>query len=323
MKYKVLLDMRKRYFDLFAAIVLLTVASISYFGSSNYLLSNFQALAFQILLGLSGLTLCFLLARRWILLSAGLISMFILGFSLGDILIPEKNMVGKADVTVAHFNVLQSNGRRNAVMKKIGEVDADLISLQEMDEQWLFAADSSLSTKYPYQSKKLWGRNYGLAVFSKFPIHNETVTWWGGVPNIVGSILINQQSVQFLSSHTSTPMSSKAHQNRNRHLACIAEYIADQDGPVIAMGDYNCVPWSREINSFKKFSGLKDSRKRFAATYPSKYSLLRIPIDYLWHSKDFDCLRFHVMDIPGSDHRGIAASYRFSTKNKLAQGKTP
>ena len=91
----------------------------------------------------------------------------------------------------------------------------------------------------------------------------------------------------------------------------MAEHLALQSGPRILIGDFNTVPWDQALLELRSATGLQDSRKSFAPTYRfKKIPFLHLPIDYILHSQEFECLRFKVLRKSSSDHKGIAGIYR-------------
>jgi len=192
------------------------------------------------------------------------------------------------------------------------KTEADLISFQEVSNSWGEALLEGLSETYPF-AFFTGGKCgiQGLAVFSKYPMKNVQSIRLAGMPNIEGEIQFADSSIRFVTSHTRSPITYTRYLQRNTHLKVLAAYLNTIEGPVIAIGDFNAVPWDTSILEFKKRSRLQDSRKKITPTFPSFLKFLGIPIDYIFHSKELSCLDFRSIDGTSSDHLGVIGYYKF------------
>ncbi|MFP4093071.1 MAG: endonuclease/exonuclease/phosphatase family protein [Cyclobacteriaceae bacterium] len=211
-------------------------------------------------------------------------------------------------VKVAHFNLLANNSSHVASVRLALSTDADLLSFQEVDMIWINQLVDGLSEEYPYFAFTN-GMYHGVAVFSRYPLEEIKTYRWTGEPTLTGDVLIDRQRIHFVATHTLSPRTAERYLNRNEHLEKLASYIREQNGPVMAIGDFNAVPWSQKMMKVKKVADLTDSRKGVVPTYPSKLREGGIPIDYILHSDEIACLQFEAIDPAGSDHRGIFGEY--------------
>lgn len=211
---------------------------------------------------------------------------------------------------VAHFNVLANNTSYEKSIRKAKHTDADLISFQEVNMQWINQLIDKLESDYPYYAF-VDGEYHGVAVFSRYPIKNVKSYYWTGEPTLTGDVQVEGQQVHFVTTHTLSPRSPERSRNRNQHLQKITEYVSNVEGPVMAIGDFNTVPWSHPLTYLKERAKLRDSRKSLAPTYPATYRL-GIPIDYILHSEELSCLRFDAVQAGGSDHKGVIGDYMFT-----------
>ena len=211
--------------------------------------------------------------------------------------------------------------------------EADLLSFQEVTPGWAEELTQRLGDAYPYYHVVSDPHDaQGMAIFSRHPLKNVQTRYWADVPNIVGDIdlttpretteaamrddnpfaggLPGDTTVHFVASHTLSPRSESRYRRRNEHIRHIAHYLQSVDGPVLAIGDYNAVPWNPSIVAMKEKARLYDSRRTFTPTYPSRLQDGGLPIDYVFHSDDFTCLDFYAVTAAGSDHRGVVGTYR-------------
>jgi len=285
--------------------------------SSNYYLDLLQSFTFHAFLGLLFFSIIFFLLK-WkssVLLSAAGIIVF--AFHL----LPHisnglhNGPAYGAPFTVAHFNVLASNTLYESSIRQALNTNADVISFQEVDMEWLNELVDRLADEYPYYVFAN-GSVHGVAVFARHPIEQTQTHYWTGEPTLTGDLLIHGNKVHFVTTHTLSPRSEARFRNRNQHLLHIAEYVKNLDGPVLAIGDFNAVPWSHHIVQVKQKTDLQDSRKSITATYPSNLKL-GIPIDYIMHSDELSCLRFDTIEASGSDHKGVLGEYALASPEML------
>ena len=223
--------------------------------------------------------------------------------------------------TVAHFNVLASNRQYDPVIEQALASEADLLSFQEVAPHWADQLTQRLRDAYPYYHVVTdpWDTR-GMAVFSRYPLKNVQTHYWTKSPNITGDIDLssrvasNEKSgdtlVHFVASHTLSPRSESRYRRRNEQIRHITDYLKSVEGPVLAIGDYNAVPWNRSIVAMKQEAQVFDSRQKFTSTYPARLRGGGLPIDYVFHSEDFTCLDFYAVSAEGSDHRGVVGRYR-------------
>ncbi|WKN30876.1 endonuclease/exonuclease/phosphatase family protein [Porifericola rhodea] len=221
-------------------------------------------------------------------------------------------------IKVAHFNVLGSNRHFKDIIDNSMALNADLLSFQEVDKEWALELMDGLESEYPYFAISEH-EVHGVAIFSKYPVENLATYHWTGEPTLTGDILFENQRVHFVATHTLSPRSPQRYEKRNQHLSKIAEYVNHIEGPILAIGDFNAVPWSQHIVKIKQNTDLKDSRKSITSTYPSNYSL-GLPIDYIFHSDELSCISFEALEAKGSDHKGVLGEYAFNSETDMLVG---
>ena len=212
---------------------------------------------------------------------------------------------------VAHYNVLGSNILYEKIIQQAIETEADLLSFQEVDSIWMSHLEHGLKDTYPYYHLAS-SPVHGVAVFSKYPVKDFTTYFWGQEPSLTGNIILPDTTVHFVATHTLSPRSEARYAERNQHLKHMAQYLESINGPVLAIGDFNAVPWNPNIVKIRQQSNLLDSRKGLTPTYPADWNVGGIPIDYILHSNELRCLVFQSVDMAGSDHKGVLGEYQLA-----------
>lgn len=309
----------KLFIKIFTSIIIIISAIIFIMPSSVYIIDLLQSFTFHAMLGYGVIGLLFLLYKRsWLTIPWFGASLLLLLF-----LHPYLEKESEQEVTiksvpfkVAHFNVLCTNKKYEKTIRKAVASQADLLSFQEVDTAWAKHLEEGLRQLFPfYHIVADDHSSHGLAVFSKYPLENVQVFYWSEVPNIAGDVIVSDSAVHFLASHTLSPRNKQRYRLRNQHIRQIANYLQSLEGPVLAIGDYNAVPWNHHIVSMKEKANMYDSRKDIIPTYPSVLRSGGIPIDYIFHSKDFQCINFQAIPTDGSDHRGVLGVYQLKKDN--------
>ncbi len=216
---------------------------------------------------------------------------------------------GPTDLSIAQFNVLKFNKDYESTINAALESDCDLISFQEVDENWEAFLVNGLIDEYPYYQVHSRSDCYGLAVFSKYPISETEVISYRGFPSLKGVIELKENEVSFIATHTRSPISRNNFNLRNDQIEHLAEEVKNVEGPLVVIGDFNSVPWDQAIDKFKSNTHLEDSRKSITPTYPSFLPIAGIPIDFIFHSKDLKCVGFDSIKSTSSDHYGVIGKY--------------
>jgi endonuclease/exonuclease/phosphatase (EEP) superfamily protein YafD len=281
----------------------------------NFLINLLKSFSVQIMAALGIIGLLLIIFRRWLLASQAIIAASLILFHL----LPHVGLdfdkiktSGGNILKVAHFNVFIDNRSFEHTLNTVKDLDPDFISFQEVNSGWAKELVAGLKKDFPYYKViPCDSTSYGIAYFSKHPVLNSKVIYFTEKPNLTGDISINNEKIHFISSHTKSPLSRKRYHERNEHIRNIVAYIKEKQGPVLAIGDYNAVPWHPHIIDLKNETGLKDSRKSLTPTFPSHVKLARIPIDYIFYSEDIRCLDFKAVKSTKSDHFGVVGEYRF------------
>ncbi len=222
------------------------------------------------------------------------------------------------DVTIAHFNLANSESDYDMTVSAMLETNADIISVQELTIDWEDILVDGLVEKYPYQiSIPDLGLN-GLAIYSKYEIKEEEVFYYDNIPNIKAKInLSDTESFYFIASHTMPALDSKSYEALREHLKMVEMECNKIDAPLITFGDYHSVSWSKELRELKQNTLLKDSRRLFTPSYPSgRIDILEVPIDHIFYSDAFKCTKFSALNGKTSPHLGIIGTYELLDPTK-------
>lgn len=281
------------------------------------LLSHFKVQYLVLTLLLCGLVV---LTRRKPLI---LISLFCLSILFIEILpwyVPpawiRSNRNPNLRVLVANINTQNQN--YDKVLALVRNEKPDVAVFMEIDEAWVKRLNSlvdilpaSISKPNPY--------NLGIAVYSKLPLENNEIKFWGNNknPTVVGNLTINGQIISLIATHPFPPAKQTFFHSRNAQLDQIGQYIQSLSTPVVIIGDLNITMWSPYYKRLIGKTGLSNARKGFGIlpTWPVKASFspvpsylslfLSIPLDHCLVSPKIKVAQIRTGANVGSDHRPL------------------
>ncbi|MBC8046694.1 MAG: endonuclease/exonuclease/phosphatase family protein [Fimbriimonadaceae bacterium] len=315
-----------RWMDLYTWRIIFSVSIIAFslilaFQPDFWIFDAMDALRIPYAIVLTAFTMFVFIRGNKMLATSGAIALLILTpgiwqyFKTGQAPVTEtkKEIIKKeiqSDFSVVHFNVKENNKNILSVAKTAMESNADILSFQELNQQTLDPINEMLKEKYPYNMSDLSIKGYGMAIYSKYPITDTKVIVQHNFPLLTGKVNIGENTFQFISATVSSPKNEKGFEEQKKQFKVIGAYADSVKLPLVVMGDMNAVPWSEEIETFTKETKLKDSRKDLASTFPSN-SIIQVPIDYIFHSTDLNCVDFGTLKQTSSNHLGIIGYYKF------------
>lgn len=225
---------------------------------------------------------------------------------------------GSASVSVLVANVLVSNRSSGPLLSLIREKDPDVVFTVETDEWWEQEL-RLLEATHPFTVKRPRDDTYGMALYSRFPLHDAQVKYICEyyIPSIHAWVeLPCGVRVRLYGLHPAPPYPKYAEEttDRDAELFLVGKQVRRMDSPTIVMGDLNDVAWSYTTTLFQKTSGLLDPRKGRGAynTFHASIPFLRCPVDHVFVSSDFLLIKLERLRGIGSDHFPILARLQYS-----------
>lgn len=146
----------------------------------------------------------------------------------------------------------------------------------------------------------------------------------GSENTVAVGLSIEGVEVIFLGVHPPAPLNAGMAVARDRSFASMASWVAQQQGLVILVGDFNATPWSRAFRGLVDHAGLINSQRGFGIqptwpSYPqSRFNwLLRIPIDHCLHSPAIHTIHRSVGDPRRSNHNPLFIRLGIPTTGKM------
>jgi len=194
-------------------------------------------------------------------------------------------------ISLLAANVKLSNREYSYLVDLARDRQPDILMALETDQAWCDALED-LSDIYPYRNAFPLDTGYGMKILSRHEISDATF-----VERVVEKVPSFNATVTLPSGdafrlhvvHPEPPVPHHSTEGRDAELAHVAFEVRNETLPVIVSGDLNDVAWSITTRRFQKISGLLDPRvgRGFYNSFSARSSLMRWPLDHLFHSAEF------------------------------------
>ena len=211
-------------------------------------------------------------------------------------------------LNAAQFNL--TNGTSPEEMINSFKVSgADILSIHEVTPGWSQWLEDSLSQPYPYHHTMVDIGIFGMAIFSRYPISSVDTFYYQEIPNLRVCLQKAGIDICFISVHTEPALNDYSLRRLEGQLETLTAQIGRMDMPLIVMGDFNSVSWSRELQHFMEISGLLESRSGFMDRQRSFWD---VPVDHIFHSSRLGCADFTNFSDREGRHLGIMAAFQIN-----------
>ena len=227
-----------------------------------------------------------------------------------------QHLIDSTIYTLLIANVLRKNRNYSALLNLIAEYDPDFIFLVEPDQAWVDGL-SNLAEFYPYRFTSLRTDNYGLAVFSKYLIHQARSISLGdkSIPTLLLKIQVRNSQITLFLTHPPPPRSQYEFKQQEKHLSALADLVRNEPESILVCGDFNTAPWTHSFRNFEKSSRLVDSSRGsgYQPSWPAGRLWMGVPIDHCLGSPSIKIVERRILRAIGSDH--LPLFVRFTDTN--------
>lgn len=224
-------------------------------------------------------------------------------------------------ISVLSANVLMGNRDYGRLIELIDEVSPDILFLMETDQSWAGALHKTLSNFDTVVSHPL-DNHYGMIFATNLPAHSAETMFLANdkTPTMLAELeAIDGQGFHFIGMHPRPPVPGQDTTQRDAQIKWAATLTQDSDLPVISMGDFNDVAWSRTSERFKHHGSFLDPRvgRGLMSSFDANHPILRFPIDHLYITAGIDLISFGRLRAIGSDHFPMAAIVAIGRRGEL------
>lgn len=224
----------------------------------------------------------------------------------------------RVPVRLVAANLLYRQEDATATLAYLERQSADLLVLSEYTPRWRQKL-RVLERTYPYFAIRTRWNPWGIAVFSKHPLHAIEDLDLGDDQSSHLRLLVQLPDglVEVYAVHLASPPSRRQAAQRNTQLRKLAERIAAADPalPRLVAGDFNTTPYSPYFQDLLRDAGLRDGRRPFGLhfTWPAWPVPLWIPIDHCLAGGTLDVTRVAAGPRIGSDHLPLECTFTLSS----------
>ena len=224
-------------------------------------------------------------------------------------------------ITIISANVYQFNKEYQRFIDLIKKNKPDVFLTMESNGDWENALQT-LEKEYPFQHKVPLENTYGMHVYSKIKMESAKTHFFvaDDIPSIEAHLKTEDDfKFVFIGIHPPPPSPTEEETSKERDgdLLSVGKRVKEIEKPVVVIGDFNNVAWSKSSTLFRKISHLIDPRvgKAFVSTFHAKYKLLRFPIDLMFHSEDIFITELKTLEKFGSDHLPVYCEFFIDHEN--------
>ena len=224
-------------------------------------------------------------------------------------------------VKVAQFNLAAVHDNYKELVSKIIESDADVVSLQEVPISLVKWLEDTLKPNYPNPCLSASADFRGILLLSKHKFISCDTIKSDNFSNLSISIRTKNSARKLfvICTYLAPPFGATGYQTFRNQLTTVSDYAKMLGEPYIAVGDFNMEGSSYEIQQFRRWTGIADSRRGFQPMrQDGSLDIFEIPTDHIFYTPHFQCVDFHTISDSTKVHLGIVGTYQFqidSTKN--------
>lgn len=180
-------------------------------------------------------------------------------------------------------------------------LDADAIVVQNYDEEWEALFRSNLGLYYPHNYGFKTPDNTGAGIFTRNKILRINNLKINDDTNLQTVIDFEESKIQLLAAKLPEDVVAEE-EKYHEYLQSLASEVRDSRNPVLLMGDFKKVYWSKELINFRKQAQLENSRPSIGIENLN-------PEVHFFHSRKLICTGFR--EIYGDENKlfGIFAAY--------------
>ena len=225
--------------------------------------------------------------------------------------LPDK-VDGMSCARVLSFNVLQSNKDHAATARLIERVDPDILLLMETNRRWIDALEPQLS-RFGYRLDRPLENKYGMTFAARLDVDRAQMVanTSANTPTLYATLrMADGARFELIGLHPRPPLPGESTKRRDANIARAGSRTPDRLGNVLAIGDFNDVPWSSTTSRFIDEGGYLDPRagRGTFATFPADYALLGWPLDQIFVKDGVKVESLRIGDDVGSDHLPLVAT---------------
>ncbi len=246
------------------------------------------------------------------MLSTAFVAFFLKMASNSDIILPQSNFLPK--IKVVHINLSSVNKENPELAEIIKKLNADFVSFQEYTPDWDVLLQRELNIIFPMWHKMKRVDPFGVALFSEKNFNDKKTFYYENIPNVIMTLENPLHDIDIISAYVPL-LYPLPNLNRKSHFDIITEQVQKSKNPVIIMGDFSEVYWSKELSSFRTSNALNNSRRGPNFSPERSY-------DHIFYSDHLECVHFEEITDSHGNQLGICGTYQMKTNFQFSADKS-
>lgn len=263
-----------------------------------------------------------LVARAWWLVGASAAVVGQCLMLLAPLYVPEPAPAGGEVFTVGSLNMTFGQARADAVVEWVADNQLDILSAQEVTPEAVQALElAGLDELMPYSQVAAEPGVTGTGLWSRTPLMEaELLPGFTGPESRYASRAVQADveaapgvMVTVVAVHPAAP-GLFDHSGWSASMDSLRDYMAEQDGPTLVVGDFNA---TRDHRAFRDLQGLgyvdaaDQAGAGFLPTFPEGRALFPVAaIDHaLVRDAPLTATAVSTVALPGADHRALTVTY--------------
>ncbi|WP_299679993.1 endonuclease/exonuclease/phosphatase family protein [uncultured Roseobacter sp.] len=207
--------------------------------------------------------------------------------------------------SILSVNVLMENTDHHRLRALIDREAPDVLFLMETDQAWVDAVEEQLA-RYETVLRHPLPNYYGAVFATNLPVTRAEMVFLSDddTPAVLAQLTAPTGDFFFVGLHPKPPVPGTDTEERDAQIKRAAQLADRTLLPVVAMGDFNDVAWSRTSERFKDYGDFRDPRigRGLLPSFDANSWIMRFPIDQLYLTKGVELVSFGRLEHVGSDH---------------------
>tara|TARA_Y100001960_G_C14722829_1_gene853408 strand:- start:214 stop:1140 length:927 start_codon:yes stop_codon:yes gene_type:complete len=224
---------------------------------------------------------------------------------------PRKHEPDAGAIHIASINTWKSNRKRDKLIQYIDKHAPEVLLLMEVTEE-LKESCAKIFDNYPYHLSHYVRDGFEIWLLSKHEMHETQIfnigVEEGQTPLLSCRIMIAGRMYRLLSAHPRPAINRDYARSRIDYFEEFSRIVHKSREPVIALGDFNSVPWEPHFKDFLDHTKMRSTMELtgYRMTWPRYFRPMGIPMDHILISRSITPKGLAVGPDVGSDHYPVA-----------------
>lgn len=261
-----------------------------------------------LILGLTGAGILFMFFRNtgliyFSMISAAVLTMYVKDTSSNDLIYAEKDNSDNV-FSLRQYNILSFNGNYDKLISSVRENASDIIAIADVSPDAAKQLHAELTEEYPVFAELIDENENSKLIFSKFKASVIDTLNFYGIQQFKIEYDIYGVPVNIIFPNIFSPRQKSVDITEESQIRILAETVNRlQYKPLLVIGDFSQVYWSREMRNFKYQTKLNNAR-RFVNAISN-----RNPHNHVFYSDHINCISFGDVYDNSSNVIGVQGSF--------------